>query len=475
MTVSLNITAGAVKVLRLHRGRVRKWGSASLEPGWVGDGLVRCPEEVGAVIASLTGSLHLSGERVAVSVAGLSFVYRFITLPRLQPARFDEAVVRAVKDEISIPPEELNLAWQTLPGTGDEVTIFALGVPKAQTEPVATALRLAHIRPLFMEPRPLALARAAGVRNGIAVNADADTVDIVFLRDGVTTVVHTIRPRGPGATLADNARRIADEIAKMTAFYGEEHTSEETGPVTLYLAGDLAADVTAPALFSAETGYAVELLAPPVTAPDDFPGHQYGINIGLALRGGGRGVSGTSGFALNVLADQRPRRRERTSRPALLLVAGIVALALLAWPLHLVTANLRTTAADLHDRQTELERQATLIGLAAADAADTEKEIAVALARAAALRDAADTIRQRRGITTGRLDALEAARPAGVAITRYDIRAGAVLVRGAAAAADDVVAFASALQAAGVFNDVRIAFLDEPADGGATFELAVTP
>jgi len=470
VTVSLNITADAVKVLWLRRGRVKKWGAAPLEPGWVSDGLVRRPAEVGRTIASLVDGLRLPSGPVAVGVAGLSFVYRFITLPRLGPSRLGEAVVRAVKDEISIPPEELNLAWQALPATGDEVTVFVLGVPKAQTAPVAAALRAARLRPLFMEPRPLALARAAGVRNGIAVNADPDSVDIVFLRDGVTTVVHTIRPRGPGATLADNARRIADEIAKMAAFFGEEPRHEETAPPALYLTGELALDATAPALFNAETGYEVELLAPPVTAPADFPLHRYGINLGLALRG----RDAPAGFALDVLTDRRPRPRERASRPLLLLAAGVIALVLLGWPLHLVTVNLQATTADLRDRRTELQRQATLAGLAAADAADTEKETAAALDRAAELRQAAGTLEGRRGVTTGRLDVLESARPDGVTVSRYDLKDGAIIVRGTALSPDEVVPYAAALQAGGRFGDVRIASLDETAEA-TLFEIAIVP
>ncbi len=130
MYVALNISSSNIKILSLKGRQVKKWASLALPGGLVRDGLILQPEAVGEAINSLFKSTGISRERVITSLAGLSFTYRFLSLPRMKPSLLEEAILRAAKKEISLPLDELYLSWQTLPVKGDEQTFFILGVPR---------------------------------------------------------------------------------------------------------------------------------------------------------------------------------------------------------------------------------------------------------------------------------------------------------------------------------------------------------
>jgi hypothetical protein len=271
MRTALVISNSHLKVLAVQGRQVKKWGSLELKAGLVRDGLILQPPAVAAAIDELFKSTGVRREKIAVSLAGLSFTYRLLDLPRLKPARLEEAIMRAARKEMSLPLEELYLAWQPVPGRGEEQSFFVLGVSRHLVDAVVQTLKIAGIEPDTMELHPLALARAANRRDAIVVSLDPDSFDIVFIADGVPGVIHTIGPRGEGATLEDNIRRLADELTKTAAFYQSSHPESRLTPVTpLLLTGDLASEA-AGGLLQAEVEYPVEPLNPPAAFPPALP------------------------------------------------------------------------------------------------------------------------------------------------------------------------------------------------------------
>ncbi|MCJ7604546.1 MAG: hypothetical protein MUO19_00740 [Dehalococcoidales bacterium] len=473
-----------MKALCLKGRRVRKWQSAPLEEGLVRDGLILQPARVGAVIDTLLKDMGVPRNRVIAGIAGLSFTYRFLSLPRMKPAALGEAILRAVKKEISIPPEELNLSWQAVSGTREEQTFFVLGVPKNLMVPAEETLKAARIEPYLMDLRPLALARAANRGEAIAVNPEPDSVDIVFIAGGVPTVIHTIRARGEGATLDDNVRRVSDEIAKMAAFYqGDRPGAGLSESTPLLLTGELAAQAAVPALFQAEVGYPVELLSPPVDASADFPAVAYGVNVGLALKHARVRPAAPEGDArfqdinLNILNDQKPRLRvKQASRPVTFLYVLMAVLALLAYPLFLVTGDIRAENVALQEQVRNLPRELSLATLEAEEDAQKEQELQELLVQAASYEEASRQVLDSRGVTTRLLDLVNGALPASVLFNSYDIGERSFIIRGEAGNEFLVVDYATALESLDLFRDVRINQLNERgATGAVIFEILVKP
>jgi Tfp pilus assembly protein PilN len=469
MYVSLNIGRNIIKVLSLNGRRVKKWGSLALRDGLVKDGLVLEPEALGEAIGDLFKSTGIPREGVVVSLAALSFSYRFIKLPRLKPAEQEEAVPRAAAREMALPLNDLYLAWRSLPGAGDETTYFVLGVPKNLVDALLKALVAARVTPRFLDLRPLALARSAAVTDAIAINLDADCFDIVFIAGGVPVVIHTIAPRSGEATLEDNIRQVVDELGKMAAFYQSGLPEVPLSTTTpLLLSGDLAGDSPAAALLQAEVEYPVAPLLSPVESPPGFPAASYAVSVGLALKKAPspKPEKGKPGrfrdLDVNILAGKR--RQEATRRlPAVyiwLAVVMTIALVLLV-PLYQAGARLAAENTVRQDQLDETKRELNLARIVAENAAGTEAAILDITANTTAQRAANRDLLSPRGDYSRILDVVTGALPAETKLTSIECDNSRAAVAGLTSSVFTAIDYATALEATGRFSDVRIKRLDE--------------
>ncbi len=342
MYATLNISNRSLKVLSLSGRQVKKWGSLALANGLVRDGLILQPQAVGEAIAAAFKSAGIPKERVITSLGGLAFTYRFIDLPRMRPALLDEAIRRAAKKEISLSLDELYLSWQALPGRDEEQTYFVLGVPRRFVDALAETLKIAGIVPYLMDLQSLALARAANRQDAIVVNMEPDGFDIVIIAGGVLAVIHTVSPRGEGATLEDNIKRLADELTKTAAFYQSRHPENVSVPaMPLLLTGDLTSGTPAGGLLQSEVKYAIEPLSPRVGSPPELPVPSYTTNIGLALKkvspkaAAGEEAARFHDININIFSDKY-RKIPKKPLPARYLILGaLLAMAIvLLFPLY---------------------------------------------------------------------------------------------------------------------------------------------
>jgi hypothetical protein len=469
MYVALDISSSNIKILSLKGRQVNKWGSLTLEAGLVRDGLILQPQTVGEVVSALFKETGVPRESVIASLAGLSFTYRFLSLPRMKPSLLEEALLRTVRKEISLPLDELYLSWQALPGRSDEQAFFILGVPRNLVDALVQTLDAAGVRPYLMDLRPLALARAANRADAIIVDLEPDCFDIVFTAGGIPRVIHTISPRSEGATLEDNIRRLADELTKTAAFYQSSHPESQLSPATpLLLTGDLAAESPASGLLQAEVEYPVEPLVPPVELPPEFPVASYAAGIGLALKktpqkAAGRGEDTRfHDININILSGKyRKTRRQPLSAGHILLVTFLVLAFVFIFPLYLARTNL---GAENTGRQNELRnvsRELSLASLTAEETARTEDAVQKIIAATGAIKKANQSVTGIRGDFTSYVEAVTAALPPRTYFTAIDINRNQITARGETDSVFTVVSYATALETEGKFSEVRITQLDE--------------
>ena len=208
--VALEISNSNIKILELRGGQVKKCAATGLNAGLVRDGLVTDPSAAAGAIRELFRSSGIRRENVTACLAGLPFIYRFLSLPEMKTGLLEEAIMRAAKKEMSLPPEEMYLSWQRLPGKPGEQAFFVLGVSRLPVDAFVKTAGLAGIEPVTLDIHPLALARASSRRDAIAVSIEPDCFSMVFISGGIPGVIHSINPRGGGATMEDNIRRLAD-------------------------------------------------------------------------------------------------------------------------------------------------------------------------------------------------------------------------------------------------------------------------
>ena len=185
MYVTLNISATNIRLLSVKGRQVKKWGNAPLAPRLVRDGLILQPKAVGATIDALFKSTKIPKKRAITSLTGLSFTYRFLSLPRMKPALLKEAIPRGARKEIPLPLEELYLSWQAIGGGHDELDFSVVGVPRNLIDAVVQTLAEAGVKPYIMDLKPLALARAASRGDALIVALEPDCFDIVLVANGM--------------------------------------------------------------------------------------------------------------------------------------------------------------------------------------------------------------------------------------------------------------------------------------------------
>ena len=117
MDVTLDISNTSVRLLSVKGRQIQGWESVSLAPGLVKDGAILQPEAVGAAIDGLFKSANASKERVIITLTGLPFTYRILSLPRMKSDSLSEAIQRGARKEMPLPLEELYLSWQAIGGS----------------------------------------------------------------------------------------------------------------------------------------------------------------------------------------------------------------------------------------------------------------------------------------------------------------------------------------------------------------------
>jgi cell division protein FtsL len=469
MYTALNISSRNIKVLSLKGRRVNSWASVDLAPGLVRDGLILQPQAVGEAIDSLFKTSGISRANVIVGVAGLPFTYRFINLPRLKPSLMEEAILRTAKKEISLPLNELYVSWQAVPSKGEEQRYFVLGVPRNPVDTLLQTLKIANVEPYLVELPPLALARAANRSDAIIVNMEPDYFDIVLVTNGLPAVIYTISSMSEGATLEDNIRRLAEELIKIIAFNQSSNPDIHISSSTpLLLTGESAADPMTSKLLQSEVEYPLEPLVPPVEFPDNLPIASYTTSIGLALKktaiktSVGGEDSTFSDININILADKyvKPKTKPTAMRNLLLAAFLIVAVGVI-FPLYQVRDQVITDNKALEADLNNINREIELAKLVNEETLSTEATIDEITATTKALEAANENVLGARGYFNTGLQRIVRIMAAKTYFTSIEIKKEAITIRGEADDVFAVIKYATALEAEGVFTEVRITQLDD--------------
>ena len=463
MYVTLNITATSIRLLSVKGRRVDKCGSTPLAPGLVKDGLILDPKAVGAAIDALFKTTKVPKERVITSLTGLSFTYRILSLPRMKPTLLEEAILRGARKEIPLPLEELYLSWQAIGGGHDELDFFVLGVPRNLIDALVQTLAEAGVRPYIMDVKPLALARAANREDALIVALEPDCFDIVLVANGIPAIMHTVTPKGEGASLEDNVRRLTDELSKTVKFYNSSHPENPFSPTTpLLLTGELSADAATSKLIQAETEYPVELLVPPLEFPPDLLVAIYATNMGLALKKvSQKTATRFRDINLNILSGKyKVKAKPLPIRSILLSLALIIAIGLL-FPLYQVKSQ---AAAETVRLQTELSRvgqELRQVRLAFNEAKQAEDTINEIVTDKDTLKREHEYILSKGGDFANNLELVTDTLPSDAYFTSIEIGTDQIIVEGEADSPFSVIIYVTALEGQWGPSEVRIAEIDE--------------
>jgi hypothetical protein len=320
-----------------------------------------------------------------------------------------------------------------------------------------------------MDVRPLALARAAHRNDAIVVNMESDCFDIVFINNGLPAVIHTISPRADGATIEDNVHRLADELTKTAAFYQSNHPDVQlNGTLPLLLAGEMAADTATSQMLQAEIEYQIEPLVPPVDFPDKLPLSSYTTSIGLAtkrtiLKSVDHGsASRFFDIDVNILDGKyrKPKARPIPVKHWLLTSLVIIVIGCL-FPLYQAKSQIAAENHTLDTVVNNIFREINLAALVNEEALITQGLIDETLAAVDGLAAANVNIFSPRGKFNTNLQTVTFNMPPATSFTSIEIKKDLIVIKGETDSVFTVIEYVTALEAQGVFQQVRVAELDE--------------
>jgi Tfp pilus assembly PilM family ATPase/Tfp pilus assembly protein PilN len=280
---ALNISSNVIKYVATNGNGSVKHGSITPD-GLINNGLILQPDAIASQIKTMFTANSLPKDKVICSINGLPFSYRLFTLPKMDPAAFDEAIIRTIRKEMPISPDEMYLLWQAYPTENKEWQVLVAGITRQPVDNLIKTLSAAGIRPYFLDLQHLSLARLTGETDAIIVECEKDYSNIVMLIGGVPQALHIVPSLGPEAAVKDEIRQVAGRISKMANFYNTNHPEnpiKETSKVLL--TGELVNDNSVVELVQQEVEYTVELLSPVDKIASDMPLHEFAANAGSIL------------------------------------------------------------------------------------------------------------------------------------------------------------------------------------------------
>jgi hypothetical protein len=477
---TLNINANTLKALALQGGALKKQ-EAPLPPGSLKNGLILQPETMGREIRSLLRDGKLSGSKVVCYINGLPFTYRLLNLPEMEPKAFHEAVLRTAKKEMSISPEEMYLSWQVYPGNNGEYQVLVAGITRQPVANLLKALSVAGIEPWLVDLPHLALARLCGYRDAVIMDLEKDCSNIVMIVDGVPRGLQMVPCLASGASLQDQVGQVTDKLAKMVEFYnGGRPVKPLAEPVKVLVTGDLLEDENTFDYLGFPSGYTVEPLTPCKHSLTAKAVRGMAVDAGmLDIRQEDARITALSRQLdlSEIVKESRPKTNitgllKKIAVP----FAVVAAISLLTFSyLAFKDAGVQVTQlqSDLARADIELAQKKAL----ATEAKLIQAKIENISSLTVEIKSGRDTIFTSREYV-GNIASIVSCMPPGVTFDDLEISPAQISLKGSAAEAGPVIAFAGALEASGKFSQAIITWIDQPREGGAgkqvSFKMVIT-
>jgi len=208
-----------------------------------------------------------------------------IDLPSISADDVREAVAEEFDRLLGAPAADYYLFWERLAGRIRQRTVFALAVPKSTVLAALEAMEVARIRPVAMDLRTIALARAVGRSDAIVTNLEEGSIDIVIVERGIPAAIRSVPIISPTVNREAIQNRLIEETERALAYFDDtnpDHPLDADAPV--YLTGSLANGIALTERLRAIIRHPIGRLKPEGIYPPELPLSDYAVNLGLALK-----------------------------------------------------------------------------------------------------------------------------------------------------------------------------------------------
>ena len=282
--ISVYIDDASISVLATNGRQPEKWAVMPLDPGLVKEGVVQDQETVAAKLREVWHSSRIFRRRVTVGISGLNCLYQMLLLPELPENLRAEAISREAANSLGIPLEGVYLSWQILSVEHGQMKVYLAVLPRDKVDSIVATLKLAGLRPLVMDIKPLCLARTSSEPRAIIVDTRQDSLDIVVLGDGIPEVVRSLQV-APDMLPGERIAVLRSELERSVSFYNAAHMDKPVDlSVPILVCGDLAGQDSEKASLAGPRERPVRDMESPLVEQEGFDPAKYMTCIGLALK-----------------------------------------------------------------------------------------------------------------------------------------------------------------------------------------------
>jgi len=282
---TIDFDGRTVRVLVSKGGKAVHWASATVSSEVMNQGIIANPKEMAKEIQGLLGSKGVPRKRFITGLTGHRAASRLLTMPRVEPKYFDEAVRRKAKQEMPLPMDETYLSWQVLGVKNGQIKVYAFAVPKVVIDRQVETLKVAGLKPQAMDLKSLALVRAVSDPNCIIANLEDQSAGVILVVNGTPELMRSVPQTAEEAGPQERVEKLAQELGRTVRFYDEGHRDKPLDPKTkVYATGLYLEAGNIRELLAARTPHEVVLPPHSLQVPEEFPVAAFSANLGLAMK-----------------------------------------------------------------------------------------------------------------------------------------------------------------------------------------------
>jgi type IV pilus assembly protein PilM len=282
--ITLYIDDSSISVLASKGREPQKWATADLDRGLIKEGVVQDQQAVANKIKDLLHSAHILRRKVTVGISGLNCLYQMLLLPELPENLRSEAIAREAAHSLGIPLEGVYLSWQVLVVEHGQMKVYLCVVPKDKVDSIMGTLKMAGLRAVAMDIKPLCLARVSNEPRAIIVDTCQESMDIIVLGEGIPEVVRSLQV-APEMSQGERIAVLRSELERSVSFYNAAHLDKPVDlTVPILVSGDLVHQDSDKASLAGPRERPVRDMESPLTELEGFDPGKYATCIGLALK-----------------------------------------------------------------------------------------------------------------------------------------------------------------------------------------------
>jgi type IV pilus assembly protein PilM len=357
--LSLNINNQNIRFVQTSGQRISHWGTIELLPGLVKDGNILNPEQVAGIITAGLKKQGVQSTSAVVSLTGMSFIYRVLSLPPVKAGLLTEAIQRSTQKEINVRLEELYLDWQIISQNQKQTDVFVVGSPRTSVDALFHTMELAKIKISALDLNSLALARMVNQAEALIVNFEEDWFDISIVSHGMPVTLHSAAPKGLQRDAAENVAQLAEEIRRTIDFFNLAHKEEPIQPnMPICIGGSSVENPEIKSILATYLTNPLQVLKTAWNTPPGFSVEAFAVNLGLLSKepAGNKGIAKAELYH-DISIDLLAGRRRALSVPIVwrkfLVPASIILLIILLIPLVSLQRQAASTTQQLN---TQLDR-----------------------------------------------------------------------------------------------------------------------